>query len=110
MAKESKSAKDSLKDILLKTLLSGIDSSASASSKLDLSSAKDVLNTTLNWAGKSKDDFIQMLCRETGQALAQGLEGPVMEILKNQKIQVTFELQPKTAKSKTQKSKKTKTK
>lgn len=83
----------------MNTLLSGKDGSTSGSAKLDLSSAKDILNTTLSWAGKSKDDFIQMVSREAGQALAQALEGPIKEILKDQKIHMTFELKPKKEKT-----------
>ncbi len=106
MAKRTKSARESLKDILLNTLLSGKDGMGTGTSKLDLTSAKDILNTTLSWAGKSKDDFIQMVSREAGQALAQALEAPLKEILKDQKIHMTFELRPKKEKTSSSKGRK----
>ena len=53
MADQTKSDKESLKDILLKTLLSGKDS-GSGGPKIDISTAKDILGNALNWAGKKQ--------------------------------------------------------
>ena len=100
-----KDGKESLKDILLGTIFSGKDG---AERKIDISTAKDILSGALSWAGKGKDEFLQTLCRETGQALAQSMQGPILEILKDQKISITLELTPKNKSSKS-KSKKAKT-
>ena len=74
--KKSNSQKDDskrtkgLKDLFSKVVYSFGDSST----QKDGASSKEMLNSVLNWAGKSRDEFIQMVSREAGQALATTLE------------------------------------
>ncbi len=58
------------------------------------SSAKDVLTTLAGLAGKGKDELIQSICREIGQATAAVLKEPLAQLLKDRKLQVTIELVP----------------
>lgn len=60
--------------------------------------AKDMLFTLITRAGKGKDEVIQVLGREIGTALVALLKQPVSELFRDQKIQITIELTPKTKK------------
>lgn len=79
------------------------------------SSAKEVLSTLAGLAGKGKDELVQSICREIGQATAAVLKEPMAQLLKDRKLQVTIEFVPvnndkastKTTHSKSRPSKKT---
>lgn len=58
------------------------------------SSAKDLLLTLAGLAGKGKDELVQSICREIGQATAAVLKEPLAQLLKDRKLQVTIEFVP----------------
>ena len=84
-----------MKDSLIKTLLNAVNSEGSTESELSAGKAKDILTGLLLKAGKGKDDVIETIAQEIGQAVAHMLEEPLALIAKNQKLKVTFELEPK---------------
>ena len=57
--------------------------------------AKELLGAILSRAGRSKDDLVQILGREIGQAFAAVLKEPIDAIIEDKKIQITIELQSK---------------
>jgi hypothetical protein len=59
-----------------------------------LPSAKEFLSALASIAGKGKDDLVQTICREIGQATAAVLKEPIAEILRDRRLQVTIELVP----------------
>lgn len=99
---------------LLKQLLSLLakeETTKSKTSKEDgesyASGAKEVLSNLAGLAGKGKDELIQSICREIGQATAAVLKEPLAQLLKDRKLQVTIEFVPvKNDKEKPQKPKK----
>ncbi|RYZ56765.1 MAG: hypothetical protein EOP07_11725 [Proteobacteria bacterium] len=56
--------------------------------------AKEVLSTLAGLAGKGKDELVQSICREIGQATAAVLKEPLAQLLKDRKLQVTIEFVP----------------
>ncbi len=58
------------------------------------SSAKEVLLSLAGLAGKGKDELVQSICREIGQATAAVLKEPLAQLLKDRKLQVTIEFVP----------------
>jgi hypothetical protein len=89
MSKESNSEKT------LRQLLAALTRGSTKSRVLDLSSAKDLIGSVASWAGKGKDEMVQMLCREIGIATAAVLAEPINQIVENRKLTITFELTPK---------------
>lgn len=81
---------------------------------LDFKSGREFIATLASWAGKGKDEMVQLICREIGVATAAVLKEPLSQILENRKLQLTLELVPKeVSKKKSSKSrsrKKTSTK
>ena len=75
---------------LLATMLAKDEDRSESSS----SSAKEVLSTLAGLAGKGKDELVQSICREIGQATAAVLKEPLAQLLKDRKLQVTIELVP----------------
>jgi hypothetical protein len=82
----------SLKDNLFKVLASRAqpdddddetDDTNTEGSFIDSGAARAIISTLFAKAGKSKDEVIQILAREIGMAVAG--------MLKNQKLQITFE-------------------
>ncbi len=55
-------------------------------------SVKDLLSVVAQIAGKGKDDVVNILCRETGVALAAMMKEPLNEVLESKKLQISFEL------------------
>ena len=49
----------------------------------------------IRWAGKGKDELVQILCREIGIATAAVFKEPLSQVLENRKLQITFEFVPK---------------
>ena len=86
----------------------------------DFSNLRELIGAMASWAGKGKDELVQILCREIGVATAAMFREPLSQILENRKLQITFEFVPKDGKpankskaktkSKSKKVKKTKTK
>ena len=58
------------------------------------STAKEVLLALAGLAGKGKDELVQSICREIGQATAAMLKEPLAQLLKDRKLQVTIEFVP----------------
>jgi len=82
------------------------DESREESQRIDLRVLKDLLGVVGNWAGKGKDEVVQVLCREIGLAIAAMIKEPVTQILENRKLQITLEFSPKNG-QKPQSKKKT---
>ncbi len=59
-----------------------------------LPSAKEFLSALSSIAGKGKDELVQTICREIGQATAAVLKEPIAEILRDRRLQITIELVP----------------
>jgi|GEM_PF-1286616 len=76
---------------------SGGASSEDRGSRTEASAARDLLITLISKAGKGKDEVIQLLGREIGTALVALLKQPVQELFRNQRLQITLELVPKSS-------------
>ncbi len=68
--------------------------------RMDLWAAKDLLGSVAAWAGKGKDEIVQVLCREIGQAIAAVVKEPLQQVLENRKLQISLELVPKKSEAK----------
>lgn len=87
-----------LRDNVLRSLLTAIAGSSNddrSSPRLDIRTAKELIGLVAGWAGKGKDEIVQVLCREIGVAVAAVLREPLTQVLENQKLQVTLEFAPK---------------
>ena len=62
---------------------------------MDNPTAKDVFGAFTSWGGKSKDEIVQVLCKEIGLATAAVLKEPLDQVLENRKLKITMELVPK---------------
>lgn len=102
--------KKGLRDQVLKTLLNSIGSfvedkldqegdgdgePGSPNGRIDFRTAKELLSMLAGWAGKGKDEVVQVLCREIGVAVASVVREPMNQVLENRKLQITLELVPK---------------
>lgn len=56
---------------------------------------RDFLGILATWGGKGKDEVINILGREIGQAAAAILKEPLNQIIGGRKLQITLELIPK---------------
>jgi len=72
-----------------------VEDATAGSGRIDLSGAKELIGIITSFAGKSKDEMVQILCREIGTALAAVLKEPLTQVLENRKLQITLELVPK---------------
>lgn len=79
---------------LLKKLFTAIIRSGDGDEGLRMS-PKELVASLAQWAGKSKDEIVTMVCREIGQATAAVLKEPLAQIIESQKVQITFEFVPK---------------
>ncbi len=66
------------------------------SDKIPLDQAKDMLNGFLQWAGKSKDEVLQLMAAEAATAFANTLKEPLVQILKSKNVSIEIKLQEKT--------------
>ena len=92
----------SIRESLLRSVLSGLTNGNGASDRDpadDSKNARDLIVTLLSRAGKGKDEIVQILAREIGVAIAAMLRGPLSELAKHQKLQITFEFVPKSGSS-----------
>jgi hypothetical protein len=90
-----KNSKDSLFKTLLSAVASNIEFSQERSrngGRIDINAAKDLVGSLASIAGKGKDDLMQALFREIGQAVAAMLTEPVTQILAERKLSITVEL------------------
>jgi hypothetical protein len=104
----------SLRDIIFKTVLSAVSVSDSEDDetsdedpihskrklkqRLELGTAKDLIASVAGWAGKGKDELVQMLFREIGQAVAAMLKEPLTQVIENRKLQISIEFTPRKKK------------
>lgn len=105
----------SLFDLLYKTVKSSIPKSKInfTYSELDEEelgdtdqvSARALLQAIGTWAGKGKDEIVQIMAREVGVAVAAMLKEPVTQILENRRLQITIDLVNKDSDRKQQKKK-----
>jgi|GEM_PF-4101135 len=58
------------------------------SDKIPLDQAKEMLNGLLLWAGKSKDEVLQLVASEAARAFANTLKEPLTEILKSKNVSI----------------------
>ena len=91
----------SIRDNLLKAVIGGITDSREKLSDEEaadesMASIRAILGTLSARAGKSKDEVVQILARETGIAIAAMLREPLRELAENRRLQITFEFVPKT--------------
>ena len=70
----------------------------------DLPKGKEFLASLASWAGKGKDELVQLICREIGVATAAILKEPLTQLLENRKLQFTVELVPTETPNKKPKS------
>ena len=67
--------------------------------RIDFRTARDLISAIASWAGKGKDEIIQVLCREIGVATAAVLKEPLTQVVENQKLVITVEFAPKSGKT-----------
>ncbi len=97
-----------LLSLLAKEDVRSRDKKSKDPSDSSLNQAKEVLSNLAGLAGKGKDELVQSICREIGQATAAVLKEPLAQLLKDRKLQVTIEFVPvKNEKEKFSKTKKT---
>lgn len=99
MVDEFKGLRDQVLKSLISSVTSRIDGRSSskehAESGLDASAAKDLIASVAAWAGKGKDEIVQVLCREIGVAIAAVVKEPLEQVLENRRLVISFELSPK---------------
>ena len=83
-------------DRILRNILGSIAGSVGSD---DENGTRDLLIGLLSKAGKGKDEFVQILGREIGLALAAVLSKPLEQMTETKRIRITVELVPKTKKS-----------
>lgn len=89
----------SLKDSLLKSVLSAVsggDSSSETNGNGGKSTfaLREVIAALATLAGKGKDEIVQMISREIGNAIAGALKEPIRQAMKDKKLRMTFEFVP----------------
>lgn len=94
MARSSTENKDRFVNKILGSILKNLDGEYQDIE--DKPSARDVLGAVASWGGKSKDEIVQVLCREIGVATAAVLKEPLNQVLENRKLRITMELVPKS--------------
>ncbi len=102
------SEKTSLRDAFLRMVSQGLSNSEEGGESrgiLDLKNVRELVGTLASWAGQSKDEVIQMMCKEIGMAVASTLKEPIAQALEGRKLQFTMQLLPRDSKSKTAKQK-----
>ena len=113
MVDDFRNIKDSIFRSVIATLNSvaeGDGEKKSGSARLDSSSARELLSMAAGWAGKGKDEIVQILCREIGMAVAAVIKEPLTQVLENRKLQISMELVPKEESEEPAPTKKKKTK
>lgn len=97
MAQEFKTIKDSLFKILSGSVVRDTTDDALDDDDGSTASGRALIAALFARAGKGKDEVIQILARETGNAVAAMLKEPLSQLAKNQKLQISFEFVPKEA-------------
>ena len=90
----------SIRDTFFKVLAAGISGQTEEETRrrglldVNLKGAKDLIGSLAGWAGKGKDEIVQLVCREIGNAMAGVLTEPIAQVLEGRKLQLTIELVP----------------
>ena len=61
----------------------------------DLAKSKELLSQLANWAGKGKDEFVNMIIKEIGSATAAILTEHLKQALEENRLRLTVELVPR---------------
>lgn len=101
----------SIRENLFKAVIGGISESRGKMTEEEaaadsIASLRTLFGTITARAGKGKDEVVQILAREIGIAVAAMLREPLSELAKHQRLQVTFELVPKSGHVKAEKTSK----
>ena len=73
------------------------DEGSESSGRGDILAARALFGALFAKAGKSKDEIVQIIAREIGMTVAAMLKEPLAQIAKHQKLQISFELVPKSS-------------
>ena len=103
MTDEIKSFKDSLFKVFGNRSESG-EKFEEQQRNIDANATKALLTALFTRAGKGKDEVVQIVAREIGQAVAAMLREPLSQLAKNRKLQISFEFVPKNEEVSTQKA------
>jgi predicted hydrocarbon binding protein len=98
MVDDFRSLRDGLRRALLGQMSFQSEADSGSDDRDDQTSAdvlKALLGALFARAGKGKDEVVQIIGREIGQAIAAMLREPLSKIAENQKLQISFELVPK---------------
>tara|TARA_B100001094_G_C18163798_1_gene790852 strand:+ start:196 stop:564 length:369 start_codon:yes stop_codon:yes gene_type:complete len=96
MVKPVSGSRDKIVNKILGSIIKNLD--GTDQNTQDKHTARDLLTAVASWGGKSKDEIVQVICREIGVATAAVLKEPLNQVLENRKLQITMELVPKTKK------------
>lgn len=72
------------------------DDGEDEAARMDARTARALLQALFARAGKGKDEFVQIIAREIGMAVAAMLKEPLSQLAKHQKLQISFEFVPKS--------------
>lgn len=92
MDKKNQTQRDRLVQKVFSAILKNLEGKGHT---VDNPTARDVIGAFAAWGGKSKDEIVQVLCREIGIATAAVLKEPLNQVIENRKLQITMELVPK---------------
>ncbi|NRA64571.1 MAG: hypothetical protein HRU19_08820 [Pseudobacteriovorax sp.] len=73
---------------------------------VDFKFGRELVGSLATWAGKGKDEIVQIICREIGVATAAVMKEPISQMLSGKKLQLTLELVPKESVKKVTKTRK----
>lgn len=100
--------KETLSEGSIKQLITLLGKSRQPARNLDISlGGRELISNLASWAGKGKDEIVQLICREIGSATAAVLKEPLTQVIESRKLTITLELVPKKEEKKitTRKSK-----
>jgi hypothetical protein len=84
----------SLKESLLKSVFSAASNDNGDANGRSLFALREVISTLASLAGKGKDEIVQMISREIGNAVAAALKEPMRQAMKDKKLRMTIEFVP----------------
>lgn len=61
----------------------------------EIPKGKEFLGQLANWAGKGKDEIVNMICKEIGLAVAATLKEPLRQAFQDKSLRFTVDLVPK---------------
>jgi len=97
--KNSKNTREKLFKAVFSAIASGGSEKEGSDGKrsggFDIGGLKDILGTVASIAGKGKDEVVQLLCREIGQAVAAMLKEPLTQVIENRKLRISLEFVPR---------------